>query len=219
MRFPACGGGAGFTSRPAGRWQVQAVRRSNGGGTQAYPREGFRLPHSPRKRKTRPSCAGHGGGLPPPQALRAGRTHRVRSAGGKPVFRLTDKTRPACAGRGGSVSRILSRLAAWGAIPLGWMSPSTSSNLPAGSIGPILTDCSARRLIWSCSVRGLPCPPCHQRGGGLLPHPFTLACAPFGAIGGLLSVALSVGSPRPGVTRLTALRSPDFPHVRARAAP
>ena len=53
-----------------------------------------------------------------------------------------------------------------------------SSNLPAGSIGPILTDCSARRLIWSCSVRGLPCPPCHQRGGGLLPHPFTLACAP-----------------------------------------
>ena len=30
-------------------------------------------------------------------------------------------------------------------------------------------------------------------------------------IGGFLSVALSIGSHRPGVTWLTALRSPDFP--------
>ena len=129
------------------------------------------------------------------------------------------KARPPCGGRGGSVSRILSTLAGRDVIPLGPASLLASSNLPAGSIGPILTDCSARRLIWSCSVRGLPCPLCHQRGGGLLPHPFTLACAPFEAIGGLLSVALSVGSLRPGVTRLTALRSPDFPLPLRTATP
>jgi len=28
--------------------------------------------------------------------------------------------------------------------------------------------------IWSCSVWGLPCPHCYQRGGALLPHLFTL---------------------------------------------
>src|SRR5271168_4039494 len=28
--------------------------------------------------------------------------------------------------------------------------------------------------IWPCSARGLPCPRRHHRGGGLLPHRFTL---------------------------------------------
>ena len=28
--------------------------------------------------------------------------------------------------------------------------------------------------IWSCSRRGLPCVPCYQEAGGLLPHLFTL---------------------------------------------
>jgi len=36
---------------------------------------------------------------------------------------------------------------------------------------------------------------------------------PQAAIGGLLSVALSVASQRPGVTRHPALRSSDFPPV------
>jgi len=51
--------------------------------------------------------------------------------------------------------------------------------------------------------------------GGLLPHPFTLACTPDepDAIGGLLSVTLSVASRRPGVTRHHVLRSPDFPRT------
>ena len=31
--------------------------------------------------------------------------------------------------------------------------------------------------IWPCSDRGLPCPLACTRGGGLLPHRFTLACA------------------------------------------
>ena len=66
--------------------------------------------------------------------------------------------------------------------------------------------------IWPCSGWGLPCRPCHQWRGALLPHRFTLACAPeTGAIGGLLSVALSVASPRPAVSRHPALRSSDFP--------
>jgi hypothetical protein len=30
--------------------------------------------------------------------------------------------------------------------------------------------------IWSCSRRGLPCRPCRQGRGALLPHPFTLTC-------------------------------------------
>jgi hypothetical protein len=55
---------------------------------------------------------------------------------------------------------------------------------------------------------------------GLLPHGFALACAsartPFEvraspAIGGLVSVALSLGSPRVAVSDLPALWSPDFP--------
>ena len=65
--------------------------------------------------------------------------------------------------------------------------------------------------IWPCSGWGLPCDHCYQRPGALLPHPFTLACAPLGAIGGLLSAALSVALRRPGVTRHPALRSSDFP--------
>ena len=66
--------------------------------------------------------------------------------------------------------------------------------------------------IWPCSGWGLPCRPCCQWRGALLPHRFTLACAPeTGAIGGLFSVALSVASRRPAVSRHPALRSSDFP--------
>ena len=70
---------------------------------------------------------------------------------------------------------------------------------------------SARRQIqhavpiWRCSKWGLPCRRCCQPRGGLLPHRFTLTCrhtkANPGTTGGLFSVALSVGLPRPGVTR------------------
>ena len=66
---------------------------------------------------------------------------------------------------------------------------------------------------WPCSGWGLPCDDCCQPPGALLPHPFTLACdRPLGRpIGGLLSVALSSASRRPGVTRHPALWSSDFP--------
>ena len=70
--------------------------------------------------------------------------------------------------------------------------------------------------IWSCSERGLPC-------HGLLPAARCALTAPFHPyrfwfatsstlnLGGLLSVALSVGSLPPGVTWRSALWSPDFP--------
>jgi len=63
--------------------------------------------------------------------------------------------------------------------------------------------------VWSFSGWGLPCEPCYQDPGALLPHPFTLT-GPFRS-GGLLSVALSLGSPPPDVIRHPALWSSDFP--------
>ena len=59
---------------------------------------------------------------------------------------------------------------------------------------------------------------------GLLPHDFNLACASTAgpltvaaspAIGGVVSVALSLESPRVAVNDLPALRSPDFPPAGA----
>jgi hypothetical protein len=72
--------------------------------------------------------------------------------------------------------------------------------------------------IWPCSDRGLPCRRCYQRRGGLLPHRFTLTHLPW-AVGGLLSVALSVAFRRPGVTWQSALWSSDFPRGGLATAP
>src|SRR5689334_21233515 len=57
--------------------------------------------------------------------------------------------------------------------------------------------------IRSCSRWGLPCRPCCQGRGALLPPRFALARGlPYGACtGGLFSVALSLGSPPPDVIR------------------
>ena len=51
-----------------------------------------------------------------------------------------------------------------------------------------------------------------HRAGGLLHHRFTLTSV---SRGGLLSVALSRGSPRVGVTHHLALWSPDFPRFQS----
>ena len=57
-------------------------------------------------------------------------------------------------------------------------------------------------------------PTCRHVAGGLLPHHFTLArtAAFAAAAGGVVSVPLSVGLRRLGITQRPALRSPDFPH-------
>ena len=64
-----------------------------------------------------------------------------------------------------------------------------------------------------CSRRGLPCQPCCQRCGALLPHPFTLTSA---NAGGLLSVALSLGLPLPDVIRRRVSVEPGLSSARDR---
>ena len=120
-------------------------------------------------------------------------------------------------------SRPVSRVLSWATIPLGCTSPCTSSDLPGNARGPRAAARSklpaARSPIWPCSGRGLPCRACCQTRGALLPHPFTLASpGRTRDFGGLLSVALSVGSRPPGVTWRPALWSPDFPPQERRAA-
>jgi len=69
--------------------------------------------------------------------------------------------------------------------------------------------------IRSCSRRGLPCRPGRPVRGGLLPHPFTLALrSPRAKQGGLLSVALSLGSPPAGVTRRLVAVEPGLSSPR-----
>ncbi len=102
------------------------------------------------------------------------------------------------------VSRVLSPLARVMAIHLGRPLPDASRDLPGRRRGNPPADVSPRAApIWSCSRWGLPCHCRYRQRGALLPHPFTLArLRPSGAsAGGLLSVALSLGSPPPGVTR------------------
>src|SRR6266852_4109021 len=128
------------------------------------------------------------------------------------------------------VSRILcrrqtgNRLACAAIIPLVPVSLPGSSSLPEGSHSRWLAPPRMERVhfhersliepgrlsppIWPCTTRGFPCPRCHHRSGGLLPHLFTLAkrCEHFEDVsqvslcdatalhsaGGLFSVALSV---------------------------
>src|SRR5262245_66516948 len=62
-----------------------------------------------------------------------------------------------------------------------------------------------------CFRWGLPCRPCYQERGALLPHPFTLTCSRLAAsAGGLLSVALSLGLPPPDVIRHRASMKPGL---------
>ena len=104
---------------------------------------------------------------------------------------------------GRRISRVLSPASRRRTISLGPMLPPASCSLPvtvkkrAPSRGgqPLVT-------AWPCSGWGLPCHGCHQPRGALLPRPFhPCLISPEGAIGGLLSVALSVASQRPDVIR------------------
>jgi hypothetical protein len=80
-------------------------------------------------------------------------------------------------------------------------------------------DGTACSPIWSCSRRGLPChrvlPP--ARCALTAPfHPYRPLCR---GVGGLLSVALSVGSRPPGVTWRLALGARTFLHACAQRLP
>ena len=91
------------------------------------------------------------------------------------------------------------------AIHLGRPLPDASRDLPGQRrgnppAGPQLLEDRRAAPIWSCSRWGLPCHLRCRRRGALLPHPFTLA-AGRSPVGGLLSVALSLGLPPPAVNR------------------
>ena len=135
---------------------------------------------------------------------------RVARVTGGTSWNADRADRPAGSRRDGAFhrwSRPISRVLSWAAIPLGPASPQGSSNQPGSDAGNVMTPlfglapggvCRATRR-WPRARCALTAPfhPCH-------------AClaAPFG---GLFSVALSVGSRRPGVTWHPALWSPDFP--------
>jgi len=91
-------------------------------------------------------------------------------------------------------------------IHLGRTLPCGSSSQPGnltrrnGMRGQVTLDSPIR----PCSAWGLPCPLRFRRSGALLPHPFTLTPGRPG--GGLLSAALSLALPRPGVTRRASCR-------------
>src|SRR5688572_11004588 len=111
------------------------------------------------------------------------------------------------------VSRVLSRTI----IPLESPSPATSSGLP-GSTGGHPLPLSWRLPYLALLQVGFAVP-------SVLPRPRCALTAPFHPcrrhcwrLGGLLSVALSVGSRRPGVTWHLVRRSPDFPPHFARNA-
>ena len=103
------------------------------------------------------------------------------------------------------------------AIHLGRPSPDASRDLPGRRRGNPPADRSPLAASTrSCSRWGLPCRRRRRRRGAPLPHPFTLAGCAFretGA-GGLLSVALSLGSPPPGVTRHRVPAEPGLSSLR-----
>ena len=68
-----------------------------------------------------------------------------------------------------------------------------------------------RSPIWSCSGWGLPCRRVLPPTRCALTAPFQPYRPPERGLGGVFSVALSVGSRPPGVTWHPALWSPDFP--------
>ena len=84
------------------------------------------------------------------------------------------------------------------AIHLEHLLPNASRNQPGRRAGKALKLAFRATPIRSCSGWGLPCQPCCQVRGGLLPHLFTLTAA---NCGGLFSVALSLKSPSPVVNR------------------
>ncbi len=103
------------------------------------------------------------------------------------------------------VSRPISRVLSWTTIHLGFASPQTSSSLPESTVGHSIG------FLFGLAPGGVyHATNCCQSRGALLPHHFNLTGS-LRYVGGVFSVALSVGSHLPGVTWRLALRSPDFP--------
>ena len=134
--------------------------------------------------------------------------------------------RPGCPDRGGNHS---SRRRIAAPLEHSTRMPAPPVGLAAGQVtaldGPSSTACLFELAPGgACRAAGRP-----AVARGLLPHDFTLTCASPAtasqqaagsrAIGGVVSVALSLGSPRVAVNDLHALRSPDFPPADDRCPP
>ena len=150
---------------------------------------------------------------------------QARPTGSPPGVRRR-KTGRAAAAAGGKFmnqkrrrrSRPISRVLSGATIHLRCASPRTSSDLPGSTCGPHVRPSLATGLLAPLFglapdgvCRAAEC--CHRRGA-LLPHHFTLTGTRLWAtrLGGLLSVALSVGSRPPGVTWRLALGARTFLH-------
>src|SRR5262245_53929101 len=111
-----------------------------------------------------------------------------------------------CPGERKRRSRPVSRVLSWTVIPLGAASPIRSSNLPGDTAGRGIASLFGLAPGGVCRAGPLPDSRC------ALTAPFHPCHAPCErAVRRYLSVALSVGSRRPGVTWHRALWSPDFP--------
>ena len=97
------------------------------------------------------------------------------------------------------VSRVLSPCGGW---PFLWDARCRAPRAtdPGGDAETPLPVARRAAPIWSCSRWGLPCRFRYRSRGGLLPHRFTLTWL-ANQPGGLFSVALSLGSPPPAVSR------------------
>jgi hypothetical protein len=136
-----------------------------------------------------------------------------------PYSSLAPAFRPALAQSGIFSVPLIRQVALPGRYPahrpaeFGLSSPSSTSRLPAvtgGGRGP---------PMWCCPVWGLAGHRCSQGRGALLPHLFTLTRRRSRGERRRAVCFLchwSVRSPCPGVTRLTALWSSDFPPTFAR---
>ena len=132
------------------------------------------------------------------------RTHADRSQGQKSaVIRLQRNWINRLIRARWPVSRVLSRALAARGWPFLWDARRRTPRATYPRIwrgkapGPVARSHSP---IWSCSRWGLPCRRRYRNRGALLPHRFTLAAASRDR-GGLISVALSLRSLSPGVTR------------------
>lgn len=107
-----------------------------------------------------------------------------------------EKCQPAC--KPGSVWPRPLRSETWRPFILDACCHAPHATYPGGGPETALKVSPRTAPIRFCSRWGLPCRSRCRSRGGLLPHPFTLAAENRG---GLLSVALSLGSPPPAISR------------------
>ncbi len=103
----------------------------------------------------------------------------------------------------------------WTAIPLGPALPPASRDQPGRRIGNAPASLRRRKMpaapIRSCSRWGLPCQPCRQGRGALLPHRFTLTIRACAGMAVCFLWHCPWGRPRRPLAGTVLPWSPDFP--------